>query len=223
MRLTDLSRFALPLATWAVLAVGSGLARGATVTFTDRTAFEASLPAGFYFENFLAVPDAFNAPVPTVSGTGGTPQISSIISAPESGVGVFPGTGFKAIGNWNRSQNLVVTFDSGNVFSAGGEVWLSDINGVRLAGNMTVDFANASGILLTGTVPSTTSGAFGYLGITTDEGPLTSITLRAASPAYLNLTNVAVAVPEPSAIALLGCAAVCGGWMWRRRSRQRAI
>lgn len=223
MHLTTIPRRALPLVTWALMAAGPGLALAGTVTYTDRSAFEASLPSGFYFENFLTVPNAIDTPVTSVSGTGGTPQITATITAPPSGVGVFPDAGFKAIGNWNNSQNLVTTFDSGNVFSAGGEVWLSNIDGGRLAGNITVDFANASGVLLTAVVPSTTSGAFGYLGITTTDGPITSITLNAAAPAYLNLSNVSVAVPEPSAIALLGCAAACGGWMWRRRSRQRVV
>ena len=211
------SRIAASLVALGAVIAGHPSARAATTTFTDSSAFVASLPTGFFPNNFLTVPDAFNAPVTSVSGTGGTPEITYTVTAPPAGLGVFPDIGFKAIGNWGSSNNLVVTFNSGNVFSAGGNIWLSDINGNRLAGNITVDFSDGSQIV----VPSTISGALGFAGISTDGAPLTTMTLVAAGgSSYLNLTNLTVAVPEPSAIALLGGAVTCcAGWLVRRTRR----
>ena len=124
----------------AVLLAGvTSIATAATTTYTSRSSFEASLPTGNFFNNFSGVPDATIAPVASVSGSGGTPAISYTIAAPTAGLGVFPDINpTKAIGNWNSSNNVVVDFTSGNVFSAGGNVWLTDINGNRQAGSVTL-------------------------------------------------------------------------------------
>lgn len=147
----------------AVLLAGvTSIATAATTTFTNRSSFESSLPTGSFSNNFSGVPDATGAPVPSVSGSGGTPTISFTIAAPAGGLGVFPDISpTKAIGNWLSSNNIVVDFTSGNVFSAGGSVWLTDINGNRQAGSVQVLFSDGSMAIC----PSTTSGDYGYLGI----------------------------------------------------------
>lgn len=189
--------------------------QAATTTYTNRASFEASLPTGSYFNNFSGVPDAFNSPVASVTGTGGTPAIGYTITAPSSGLGVFPDAGFKAVGNWNQAQSVVVTFNTGNVSSAGGDIWLSDINGNRVSGTFTVNYSDGSSVA----VPSTTSGPFGFAGITTDGGPLASMTIVNSASGYLNFSNFSVAVPEPPAAATvaLGLAAVGGASISRRR------
>jgi hypothetical protein len=195
-----------------------GAARAATMTFTSRPTFEASLPAGFYFNDFSTVPNAFNAPVPSVAGSGGTPTIGYTITAPASGLGVFPDLGVtKAIGNWATSNDIVVSFTSGNVVSAGANFWLSDISGTRRPGSITVNFSNGS----SGVVPSTTSGAYGFLGITTTDGPLTSMTIVGDDDSFLNFTNFSTAaVPEPATIgmAIIGLLAASRLGGLRRRS-----
>ena len=186
----------------AVLLAGvTSIATAATTTYTSRSSFEASLPTGNFFNNFSGVPDAINAPVSSVSGSGGTPAISYTIAAPTAGLGVFPDISpTKAIGNWGSSNNLVVDFTSGNVFSAGGSVWLTDISGNRQAGSVTMNFSDGSSAV----VPSTTTGDYGYLGITTDAAPLTQMTIVATGGStYLNLSNFSTAVPEPSTMAAL--------------------
>ena len=186
----------------AVLLAGvTSIATAATTTYTSRSSFEASLPTGNFFNNFSGVPDAINAPVASVSGSGGTPAISYTIAAPTAGLGVFPDISpTKAIGNWGSSNNLVVDFTSGNVFSAGGSVWLTDISGNRQAGSVTMNFSDGSSAV----VPSTTTGDYGYLGITTDAAPLTQMTIVATGGStYLNLSNFSTAVPEPSTMAAL--------------------
>jgi hypothetical protein len=207
------------VAVLAAVSVLSGTTRAQSTTFTDRAAFEASLPAGFYFNNFNGTTPAFTPIAGGVSGSGGTPTAAYTVDAPTTGVAAFPDTGFTALGNWSPSENLVVTMTSGNVVSAGAEIWLSDINGNRLAGNVIVDFSDGSQI----TVPSATSGSFGFAGVTADA-PLSTMTLNAVSGQFLNITNLSVAaVPEPSAIALgLTAAGVLGGtWIRRRRPYSR--
>jgi hypothetical protein len=200
-------------------AIGAGLlaqtATAATTTYTSRSSFESSLPAGSFFNNFSSVPDAVASPVTSVTGTGGTPTLGYTITAPTAGLGVFPDAGFKALGNWNLGQPVVVTLNTGNVFSAGADLWLSDINGNRLAGTITVNYSDGSSVL----VPSTTTGAFGFAGITTDVAALSTMTIQNAPGAYLNMSNLSVAaVPEPSSIAAtaLAVAALAGAALRRR-------
>jgi hypothetical protein len=200
-------------------AIAAGLlaqtATAATTTYTSRSSFESSLPAGSFFNNFSSVPDAFASPVTSVTGTGGTPTVGYTITAPTAGLGVFPDAGFKAVGNWNLGQPVVVTLNTGNVFSAGADLWLSDINGNRLAGTITVNYSDGSSVL----VPSTTTGAFGFAGITTDVAALSTMTIQNAPGAYLNMSNLSVAaVPEPSSIAAtaLAVAALAGAALRRR-------
>lgn len=191
---------AVGLLVVGVAGLSSPASAGVT-TFTSRSSFEASLPAGNYFNNFSAVPDALSSPVSSVTGTGGTPSIGYTITAPTSGLGVFPDSGFKAVGNWNQSQPMVITFNTDNVFSAGGDIWLSDINGNRLAGTITVNYSDGSSV----SVPSTTTGSFGFAGITTDVSALSTMTILNNAGGYLNVSNLSVAtaaVPEPSSIAL---------------------
>jgi hypothetical protein len=216
----NLPKLALSVVALASIALGHGSAHAATTTFTSRSAFEASLPAGNYFNNFNTTPDAFNSPVASVTGTGGTPSIGYTITAPTSGLGVFPEAGFKAIGNWAQSNAIVVTFNTGNVFSAGGDIWLADINGNRLAGTVTVNFSDGSTVA----VPSTTTGAFGFAGLTTDAAALSTMTLVNSPSGFVNFSNFSVAaVPEPSSIALAGGGVLCcGGWLVRR-ARRRAV
>lgn len=214
-------RFRVPAATAALAVISLGMAaQAATTTFTGRTAFETSLPAGFYFNNFSSTPDAFNAPVTSVTGAGGTPAVGYEITAPTAGLGVFPDTGFKAIGNWNAAQAMTVTFTTGNAASAGGDIWLSDINGNRQAGNVTIDFNNGASQLAQIVVPSATSGTFGFAGITTTDGSITTITLQPVSGLYLNLSNFSVAaVPEPASIGLVAIGAAAGFGLLARRRR----
>lgn len=213
-------RLRVPAVLSAMVIVSLGwVAQAATTTFTDRAAFESSLPTGFFFNNFSGTPDAFNAPVASVTGTGGTPAVAYEITAPTAGLGVFPDAGFKAVGNWNAAQAVTVTFTTGNVVSAGGDIWLSDINGTRQAGSVTVDFNNGVSLAQI-VVPSTTSGTFGFAGITTTDGPISTMTFQPAAGLYLNVSNLSVAaVPEPAMSGLMAIGVAGLGWLARRHRR----
>ncbi|MGL4511945.1 MAG: PEP-CTERM sorting domain-containing protein [Lacipirellulaceae bacterium] len=205
--LRDLSCAAAVAAAVSPLGVSA-----ASTTFTDRATFEASLPAGNFFNNFSGVPTALDAPVPSVSGSGGTPVTSYDITSGEAGVGVFPDLGSsKAIGNWQPANDLVVALTSGNVHSAGANFWLSDISGVRQAGSIIVNFSDGT----SGVVPSTTSGPYGYFGVTSDT-LLTSMTIVATSN-FLNFSNFSTAIPEPTSLVVVATAAAAG-LLGRRRS-----
>jgi hypothetical protein len=215
-----------PLVAAVLLGGVASIAAAAPMTFTNRSAFESSLPAGNYFNNFNGTTPTFVPITGGVSGTGGTPSIGYTITAPTAGVAAFPGAGFTVIGNWGSSNSMIVTFNTSNVFSAGGDIWISDINGDRLAGTVTVNFSDGSTVA----VPSTTSGTFGFAGITTDSAPLTSMTVVGlGGSSYLNLSNFSVAVPEPSSVAVpepssivlavMGTAGLAAGAVRRRRQR----
>lgn len=203
------------------LVPGAVTSQAATVTFTDRTVFEAALPTGFYFNDFSGVPNAFSSPVSAVSGSGGTPSVGYEITAPTAGLGVFPETVGKAVGNWAAAENLIVTFNSGNVASAGGNIWLTDISGNRVAGTVNVSFSEGTSI----PVSSTTSGGLGFAGITTTETVLTTLTLQAVGGgSFLNISNLSVAaVPEPGSLIVVGLTAASLAALARRQIRRASL
>jgi hypothetical protein len=192
-------------------------ARAAAITYSSKSAFLSGAPAGIYLEKDFPGYPAFS-PQTSLSFSGGTPAASYTITAPTAGVAVFPDAGFAAVGNWNSSQDIVVAFGSGNVRWAGADFWLSDINGVRKAGDVNVSFS-VGAATYSGLVPSAVSGPFGFFGIDAGAETVSSLTIAADGDLYLNLTNLyAGAVPEPSTLgmAAAGCS-LLGSFCGRRR------
>jgi hypothetical protein len=70
-------------------------------------------------------------------------------------------------------------------------------------------------------VPSTTTGAFGFAGITSGAGTLSSMTVvGTGGSSYLNMTNLSAAVvPEPSSIVTGICGLVGLGVAGLKRRR----
>ncbi|MBX3422578.1 MAG: hypothetical protein KF752_13575 [Pirellulaceae bacterium] len=171
----------------------------ANVIYTDEASFQAALPAGHFFNNFGGLPTSIG-PEGSINQAGGVPLISYQMSAP-SGIGVFDDLSdpfAKVIGNWFDSEAVILQFTSGNVQSAGVRVWLTDVNGARLDGDVTVSYSNG----VNQAVP-TTIGSYGFIGLLANV-PLISMTIAPGAGQYVNFSNVfaAVAVPEPSSLGL---------------------
>jgi hypothetical protein len=236
MRLIDVPRLALPLATWALMAAGPGLALASVVTYSDATSFLAAVPAGSFTADFATLNSASGvSPIPsstspsTVPVSGGSPTVNYTLANGTAGSSLWTDKFFTptVLTTTNSSESVIVDFTSGNVFGVGGGFVVTNASGERQGAipiTLTYfDGPNGTGnVLATGSVQSTIGSEqapLPFFGLTSTE-PLGSLVIAPGS-GFIGVNNLTVAVPEPSAIALLGCAAVCGGWMWRRRSRQR--
>lgn len=187
----------------------------ADVIYTDRVAFESALPAGFYFNDFSGLATSIG-PEASIAQSGGSPTVGYNVSA-AGGLGVFDVAGepFKSLGNWFPLNSVVVQFDTNNVNAAGANLWLTDVNGDRIAGTINVVYSNSTN----GVVNSSTSGNLGYFGITSANifGSVTFST--GANDVFVNFSNFSVAsIPEPSSLLLLGLS-TCGLLLRRRGSK----
>lgn len=209
-------------ATWTlamVAAVFATAASGSTISFTNRAAFEASLPTGYFLENFTSLATGTYS---SVSGSGGTPVMNYTISSSPGAVYVAMPGRIKLVGNFDWTDALFTAASStAGVHSLGAQFWLSDTFNNRLAGTVNIQFSNGSSMA----VPSTTIGALGFAGITSST-PLTSMTVLSSGipDVFVNMSNLYIAtVPEPSTycMALVGLA--CGGFsMWRQKTRRQS-
>ena len=104
-----------------VLLQWNSLSARADILFTDRAAFEAGLPSGFFIDTFASAQDAVSAPAPSYSNSGGTPTIGYSITAPSGGLFIgqrvdLPGT--KLLGPWEVWRPKI-NFHSPDVFPSG--------------------------------------------------------------------------------------------------------
>jgi len=184
----------------------------ADVIFTDRAAFEAGLPAGFYHDDFTSAPNAIGSPAANYFGSGGSPSIGYSISSPG---GLFIGPlstspPSKFIGPWEDFDDMLVTFNT-SVYRVGISIALEDAFG-PVAGSVIVDFGSGASAVLN--APGT--GNFSFIGIYSDT-PLTSMTIRGqGGGVFTNTTGLTSAVPEPGSMSLLAlCLAACSIWRLR--------
>jgi len=189
----------------------------ADLLFTDRAAFEAGLPSGYFFNDFADAPDAIFGPAASYSASGGSPLVGYTFSGPPGGLFIAPFTGDanspRFIGPWEDSDDLLITFNTGNVFRAGLEIFIEDFDD-RLAGSVTVDFGNGTSTVVN--VPEV--GDYAFIGIYSDT-PLSWMAIRAVGGGvYTNTTSMYAAIPEPSSLLLCGISIVA---MAVRRRRVR--
>jgi hypothetical protein len=195
----------LILGCLVLLLAVAGRQANADLIFTDRAAFEAGLPAGYFFNDFSDAPDAVGSPAFSYSASGGAPVVGYSLTAPTGGLFIGPLSADpnppKFIGPWEDTEDLIISFTTGNVYRAGIEVFIEDFDS-RLAGDVTIDFSNGSSTVLS--VPAV--GDFGFIGIYS-QTPLTSMTIRAqGGGVFTNTTSMYAAIPEPSSAALVALA-----------------
>ena len=157
-----------------VLLLGLKPASAGVLTYSLKAAFLGDLQPGFYYTNFSGIPVNFDVPYMTLEFTNAAAAIGYTVS---SASGLFrtpsPDVG---LGNWTASADILVTFNTPNVRTIGADFFLLNFNGDRLNGDITVTFSDGT----TATVPSTTSGAYGFFGISSDD-PLSSMTISGST------------------------------------------
>ena len=184
----------------------------ADLIFTDRNAFEAGLPPGFFIDNFSSAQDAVGAPAPFYTNSGGTPTIQYTITAPPGGL--FIGQlvnppGAKLIGPWNDSDDLFIAFHTPNVFRVGMDIGVEGIEPVTR--DVTIDLS--SGASITFSLPAV---QFSFVGVYSDV-PLDWLNIRAVGNGLdLNTRLLTTAVPEPSTVLLVLLSS--GMTLWRRQT-----
>jgi hypothetical protein len=166
-----------------------------TQTYTSKAAFIAQLPPGYYFNDFSSLTAGAAAGM-SFSFTNGTPAVSYTVSAAPGGLYVnAPGSG---IGNYHNSDDILITFTSGNVQFVGAEFFLSDSDGRRQLGSIAIAFSDGT----TAIVPSYETGDYGFFGVSSDA-IIESLTVTHGGN-FLNVGSLfsAWSVPEPTATTL---------------------
>lgn len=194
------------LALTAVHLAGSSSALLADVIFTDRTAFEAGLPAGYFKDDFSSASVAVGSPADSYVGVGGSPVIGYTITAPTGGLFIGQLLGeptAKFIGPWEDTDDMLVSFNTANVYRVGIDLAVEDAFG-PVARSVTFDFS--SGVTATISLPA--SSNFSFLGLYSDT-PLSWMSVRAVGGGvFTNTTRLTTAVPEPSS-GLMALVIVC--------------
>ncbi len=167
-------------------------AKAAVLTYTAKSAFTDHLLPGYYFNDFTSLPVNFDIAYPSAGFTNGTPAVGYNITAPSGGLFRTPAPDV-GIGNWNSANALIVTFSTGNVRTIGADFFLLDFPGNRVAGTIRVTFSDGT----TTDVPSYSSGAYGFFGISSDT-PISSLTITPAPAGqYINVGGFYASASAP--------------------------
>lgn len=201
------------------LLAGSG-APAAIIQFTDRAAFLAALPPGYFSTDFSSL-TAGDQTVTHVTLNGGSPSLNVIVASrngADSAAGetlwlADTGNVVTGLGNSTTfSDQLAISAPS---FTAiGGDWFLADIDDDYVAGGVTLTFSDSTVF----NVASTSQpGSFrGYI----SDAPLSGLKVSAPDPnltnGWVTIDNLVVSVPEPGSAVFLGLA-LTGMFLRRRR------
>jgi hypothetical protein len=174
-------------------------ASAVTTTFTDSATFLGNT-SSTYLENFNSLTSgSLNSPL-TFSQSGFSYSVvaSTLLY---SGTG---NTGSRFLGENYRTDDITISFTSGNVTAVGGNFFLTDAGDNLVAGSISLTLNDGSVINLT----SPTSGATPFGGFTTDGAIITSLTIAGPGATswdsfdnlYVGASNAPAAVPEPFTI-----------------------
>ncbi len=187
----------------------SASAFASSVTFTDRSVFQAGVLAGSYTESFDGLSDP---PAGAVPFSGGAFAYSAFAASD-----IYLSGGF--LGTSQIDEALTITFTGGNVTAIGADFFTTDISDAFQS--VLVDILLSDGTHETFTP---TSLADSFRGFHSDVA-ITSLTISAPGQSlYAGLDNLTVGsvqgstnVPEPASLALVGL-----GFAGLLASRRRA-
>jgi hypothetical protein len=190
----------------------------AITTYTDQAAFLNALNGATIFQDSFSDVGAGSPLSLTRTGNG----LTVTYTAPVSGLFTIPGE----ISSFMNVDHLRATLGSG-IFAAGGNFYMTDINGNFQPYPGLTTSANASnGIDPISTLSASTNSTstfFGWISTT----PLTVVisTSGGSSPARWNtIDNFIVATaPAPAAPGPLPLFGALGAMAWSRRLRQRVV
>jgi hypothetical protein len=217
---TFLPRVSAGLAFVAVALIGSPSAKADV--FTSWSSFLSRLQGGYYFEDLSRFPAGYLSSPQDFSG--GTPAFTYTVSyavthpeMPDHGLYVVETPGYgKSLSVVENSDNIHVSFTSGNVTAVGGYFFMTDYGGNVTGGTVTVRLSDGSTARLYS--PNDPAGLFrGFISTV----PITSLDIQGAedpSPnaPYVTVSSLTVGVPEPGTLALAALGLLTlGVWRWR--------
>lgn len=207
-----------PLLSLALTLLGTGSLRAAVTEYTDRAAFLAALPAGYFSTDFSGLTGGDQGAT-SLAFSGGSPAVNLTIAsrnAANTGPGDFLylselGDVDAALGNTTTVTDQLWLSAPG-LYAIGGDWFLSDFEENYFAGSVNLAFSGSDTFTVTSV--SLADSFRGYI----SDAPLTGLLVSAAGgiPAtdrWVTVDNLAAAaVPEPAGavMAVLGLGVVAG-------------
>ncbi len=194
---------------FSVVAVAALAGAASAAVYTNQATFVSQLAAGYSFNPFNDVVAGPSGPLSY--SIGGFSYVVSTQPGSLSGLYNDPGV----ISTDNASDQILVTFTSGNVTAVGGNMWSTDILVQPVPSTVTITLSDGQIRTFNSTLPTDFTGF-------TSGVTITSILIDAGNtatggPAWATLDNLYVgrAIPAPGAAAAFGLVGLAG--LRRRR------
>ncbi len=199
----------------AALGLSQGAYSAVVTTYTDAAAFQATLEAGSYLEDFSSLePTAFGN---SLSFTGGGFAFDVASSEPLWGEGSSAATMILTASS--SYHTLTLSFSGGGTTAVGGNFFPDPIFGNSPGVSISLSLNDGTGYSFT----STTGTDWPFVGFTSST-PITSLTFAIKNTGdVVAIDNIVVghsAIPEPSTYAVFFGLCALGLVAWRRRLKR---